>query len=94
MTMRRITLVYKLKADGRPCRACAEVIECLRRDGNRARIHRLVAADERNPAGEGWELARRHGVRSAPFFIVEGDGAPVVYTSYPLLVREVLRSAV
>ncbi|WP_127474952.1 hypothetical protein [Sulfurivermis fontis] len=91
--MRRITLVYKLKSDGQPCRACGELLASLRRGGQRAYIDRMVAADERDPAGEGWELARRYGARSAPFFIVEQDATTRVYTDYPQLLREVLHAA-
>jgi hypothetical protein len=89
--MTHITLVYKQKSDGRLCRTCSEVKALLRRDGFEARIDRTVIADERDPEGEGWELARRYCVRSAPFFLVEQDGVPRIYASYPRLVRDVLQ---
>jgi len=89
--MTHITLVYKQKSDGRLCRSCSEVKEQLRRDGFTARIDRTVVADERDLEGEGWELARRYCVRTAPFFLVEQDGVPRIYTSYQRLVSDVLQ---
>jgi hypothetical protein len=89
--MTHITLVYKQKSDGRLCRSCSEVKEQLRRDGFAARIDRTLVADERDLEGEGWVLARRYCVRTAPFFLVERDGVPRIYTSYPRLVRDVLQ---
>ncbi len=92
--MSRITLVKKIKADGAPCRKCADVLQRLERDGHLAAIDRVVVADERLPDGEGWALAARHGVASAPFFIVEENGAERVYTVYLHFVREVLNRRV
>ncbi|ROR34376.1 hypothetical protein [Inmirania thermothiophila] len=92
--MARVTMVKKVLADGRPCRKCAEVEARLRGEGLWSRIHRVVVADERDPEGEGWRLARRHGIATAPFFLVEdGDGTVRVYTAYLRLLREVLRPA-
>ena len=89
--MTRITLVKKVRADGAPCRKCADVDARLERDGVRARIDRVVVADERDPASEGMVLAARHGVERAPFFVVERPGrAAQVYTVYMCLLREVL----
>lgn len=87
-----ITLVKKIKADGSPCRKCGDVIERLERDGMWGRIDRVVVADERDPASEGWRLAARFGIERAPFFVVERPGEPArVYTVYLRLLREVLR---
>lgn len=90
--MMTITLVKKIKADGSPCRKCSDVIERLERDGMWDRIDRVVVADERDPASEGWRLAERFGVERAPFFVVERPGEPArVHTVYLRLLREVLR---
>ena len=71
----RITFVKKILADGTPCAKCADVEARLVDAGRMSRIDRVVIADERDPESEGMRLARRHGVATAPFFIVE-DSAP------------------
>lgn len=87
-----VTMVKKIKADGSPCRKCAEVETRLREAGLSDSIDRVVIADERDPTSEGMVLARRHGVDLAPFFIVTGaDGSERVYTVYYRLVKEVLK---
>jgi hypothetical protein len=79
----RITLVKKIKADGSPCRKCAEVVERLDKAQLLARIDRVVVADERNPDSEGMQLAGRYNVDRAPFFIVEdNNGGERIYTSF------------
>lgn len=89
--MTRITLVKKIKADGSPCRKCADVLERIGRDGVWDRIDRVVIADERDPASEGLRIAARYRVERAPFFVVERPGEPAqVYTVYLRLLREVL----
>ncbi len=86
-----ITLVEKIKADGSPCRKCAEVVDRLERAGLMGRIERVVVADERDPESEGMQLAARHRVDSAPFFIVTDDaGAERLYTSFFRFLKEVL----
>ena len=53
----RITLVKKIKADGSPCRKCAEVVERLDKAQLLGRMDRVVVADERDPDSEGMQLA-------------------------------------
>ncbi|MDX1593340.1 MAG: hypothetical protein R3298_03760 [Gammaproteobacteria bacterium] len=89
--MRRITLVKKLLADGTPCRKCRQVEARMADNGHDAWIDRVVVADERDPDGEGWRLAREHGVATAPFFLVEADGTTRAYTVYLKFVREVIQ---
>ena len=67
----RITFVKKILADGSPCAKCADVEARLATSGQMSHINRVVIADERNPDSEGMRLAARHGVATAPFFIVE-----------------------
>lgn len=87
----RITMVKKIKADGSPCRKCADVERRLAEGGHLERIDRIVIADERDPASEGMQLAARHAVDLAPFFIVErDDGTTQVYTVYFRFLREIL----
>jgi hypothetical protein len=85
-----VTLVKKIKADGSPCRKCAEVIGRLESAGLMGRIDHTVIADERDPSSEGLRLAAELGVEAAPFFIVGDGDARKVYTSYVKLLKEVL----
>ncbi len=48
-----ITFVKKIKADGNPCRKCAEVQSRLEKDGHIDKIDRTVIADERDTDSEG-----------------------------------------
>jgi hypothetical protein len=87
----RITLVKKVKADGSPCRKCAEVVERMERAALMGRIDRVVVADERDPDSEGVQLAGKYNVDWAPFFIVEDDiSGERIYTSFFRFLREVL----
>jgi hypothetical protein len=86
-----ITLVKKIKADGIPCRKCAEVEQRLISAGLMGRIDEVAIADERDPNSRGMQLAARHSIAVAPFFIVRDDaGAERVYTVYFKFVKEVL----
>ena len=86
-----ITLVKKIKADGSPCRKCAEVQERLEKDGLIDKINQIIIADERDPESEGMQLAQQYNVDRAPFFIVKrGDANTDIYTIYFKFVNEVL----
>lgn len=86
-----ITFVKKIKADGSPCRKCAEVEQRLREAGQMERIDTVAIADERDPDSAGMLLAARHGIDVAPFFIVRDDeGAERIYTIYFQFTKEVL----
>lgn len=90
----QITLVKKIKADGSPCRKCADVERRLKDAGLLDRIDRIVIADERQPESEGMQLAHRHQVDVAPFFIVEDDDGTVrIYTVYFRFLKEVLETS-
>lgn len=87
-----ITFVKKIKADGSPCRKCAEVQSRLEKDGHIDKINRTVIADERDSESEGMQLAKQHNVDHAPFFIVENEGSEaIVYTIYFKFINEVLK---
>jgi hypothetical protein len=87
----RITMVKKIKADGSPCHKCADVERRLADGGHLRRIDRIVVADESDPASEGMQLAARHQVDLAPFFIIEhDDGTTQVHTIYFRFLKEVL----
>ena len=89
----QITMVKKIKADGSPCRKCAEVEQRLQDSGLAHRINRIVIADERDPGSEGMQLARQYQVDRAPFFIVKPDGKPaVIYTVFLKFLKQVLET--
>ena len=89
-----IKFVKKIKADGNPCRKCADVEQRLREAGYYDKIDQIVIADETNPDSEGMLLARRYNVETAPFFIVEDDNGRIeIYTIYFKFLKEVLQTA-
>lgn len=91
--MTTITLVKKIMADGTPCRKCAEVAKRLQAANLMGRIDAVVVADERDAQSEGMQLARKHGVEHAPFFIVRDTrGNEQVYTIYFRFLKEVLEA--
>ncbi len=86
-----IVYVKKIKADGSPCKKCAEVTERLENADQMKFIDRVVIADERDPASEGMKLAEQYSLDRAPFFVVtKDDGETSVYTVYFKFVKEVL----
>ena len=88
--MRRITLIKKVLADGSPCRKCREIEARMARNGHEAWVDRVIVADERHPDGTGSQLAREHGVATAPFFLVEENGTTRIHTIYLRFVRDVI----
>lgn len=90
-----ITMVKKIKVDGYPCRKSANVLADLEKLGLMDQIDQVVAADERQPASDGLNLALKHEVKAAPFFIVKNkDGSTNVYTAYTRFLKEVLEHQV
>ena len=89
-TIMNITIVKKIKPDGSLCRKSAEVTDKLYRLNLSDRIDRVVFADDREYSSPGLELARKHGVKAAPFFIVEQEEATLIYTKYSRFIKEVL----
>ena len=88
----KITFVKKIKADGSPCRKCAEVQARLEDESYIDKIDQTIIADERDMNSEGMLLAKQYNVSQAPFFIVEDEGKdPEIYTVYFKLVNEVLK---
>ncbi len=86
-----ITFVKKIKADGSPCRKCAEVQARLENEGYIDKIDQTLIADERDESSEGMLLAKKFTVDRAPFFVVEEEGKePVIYTVYFKFVNEIL----
>ena len=83
-----ITMVKKKLVDGSDCRKCAEVTAYLERRGFWNRIDEVVWAREDDPQSPGMQLGARHGVASAPFFIVRDDRGETVYTSALQLIQD------
>jgi len=44
-----ISMIKKIKADGSPCRKCAEIEKRLEVAGLIGKINRIIIADERDP---------------------------------------------
>jgi len=86
-----IKLVQKIKLDGNSCRKSARVLTNLKELNLLHKIDEIIAADERQQSdSEGFNLARKYQVSSAPFFIVENDqGAPKIYTAYYRFMKDV-----
>jgi len=89
-----VTMVKKKLRDGSECRKCAQATEQLRTRGLLDRIDEVVWAQEGDSESPGIELGRRHGIDTAPFFIVRDDAGEHLYTSVMLLIRERLGQAV
>jgi len=87
----KIIYVKKIKADGSPCKKCAEVTERLEKADQMQFINEILIADERDDSSAGMMLAKELSVDRAPFFVVEkADGTKSVYTVYFKFVKEVL----
>jgi phosphoadenosine phosphosulfate reductase len=84
-----VTMVKKRLASGEPCRKCAQAEDMLRNRGLWERIDEVVWADETDENAAGSQLAVKHGVDLAPFFIIRGvDGKETVYTSAIKFVKD------
>ncbi|SDK16542.1 hypothetical protein [Microbulbifer yueqingensis] len=90
----RITLVKKVLADGSPCAKCHDVEQKLLEKDQMRFIDEVLVADERDPGSAGFQLASKHAVSRAPFFVVEnagGRGDVEVFTVYFKFAKEVLQ---
>ena len=63
--------------DGTMCAKCTEVSERLVKDGVLDLINYIAIADSQNSDSEGVQLAKKHKVERAPFFLVEEDDGQV-----------------
>lgn len=88
----KITMVSKIRADGRACPKCEEVKQKLHQLELMGRIDSVVVADERDDQSAGMRLAAVHGVTVAPFFLVEDGESVRVYTVFMRFLREVLQA--
>ncbi|MEM6755429.1 MAG: hypothetical protein AAF630_20955 [Cyanobacteria bacterium P01_C01_bin.38] len=90
-----IKLVQKIKLDGNSCRKSARVLNELKELDLLDKIDEIIAADERQSNSEGFDLARKYQVSSAPFFIVENDeGVTKIYTAYYHFMKDIFKVVV
>ncbi|MGE3497152.1 MAG: hypothetical protein AB7N53_04600 [Candidatus Binatia bacterium] len=83
-----VTMVKKVLRNGHDCRKCEQAMDQLMGRGLWDRIDEVAVATEGDPNSPGAQLAARHGVNVAPFFIVRDDAGEHLYTSVLLLIRE------
>ena len=89
----KITFVKKILASGEPCPKCADVEKRLQDSGQIELIDEIIVADERDADSAGMKLATQHGVKLAPFFVVEdGAGETTIYTIFMKFSKEVLKN--
>ena len=68
---RSITMVKKLTPDGEQCRKCNDIEARLERDGLLDQIDTHIYMNLEDPQDLGTQLAARHDVKVAPFFVVQ-----------------------
>jgi phosphoadenosine phosphosulfate reductase len=69
----QVTMVKKRLANGSDCQKCGQAERMLKERDLWSRVSRVVWAIEGDDSSEGVLLAARHGVETAPFFIVTSD---------------------
>jgi hypothetical protein len=88
-----ITMVKKRLASGDACNKCEQAEAMLKKRGLWERIDHVVWALEGDESSPGNQLARKHGVELAPFFLVDDGSQVTSYESALKLVKEVLSNA-
>ncbi len=89
-----VTMVKKRLASGEACAKCQQAEHVLRARSAWDRIDDVIWAVEDEPDSEGMRVARRFGIDSAPFFVVDdGNGTKVAYGSVLKLMHERLERA-
>ena len=68
--MQKVAFVKKKLETGEWCAKCNDVSARLEKDGTSKYIDHIAVADVNDPESEGIQLARKHKVERAPFFIV------------------------
>jgi hypothetical protein len=90
--MKTITLVQKIRLNGELCAKSAKVIADLSARGLRNNIDHLVTADERDSTSEGYVLAAKYQIDTAPFFIVTTENNQThAYPIYSQFLRSVFK---
>jgi phosphoadenosine phosphosulfate reductase len=86
--MKKITMVKKRLPSGQACQKCEQAEAMLKNRNLWQLVDQVLWADERDPHSEGNRLAQLHGIQLAPFFIIEGDAEPKLFTSALGFARE------
>ncbi|CDN14840.1 hypothetical protein RintRC_1179 [Richelia intracellularis] len=72
-----------MKLDGNPWRKSAKVLNNLQELNLLGKIDEIIAAVQRQASSEGFNLANKYQVESAPFcFVNHDEGLTRVYTAY------------
>jgi hypothetical protein len=82
-------MVKKIHQDGSECKKCKEVNDRLNENNEMQFIDHIAYAEEGNTNSEGYQIAQKHGVSIAPFFVVSEEGKETVYKTYLQLRKQV-----
>lgn len=78
-----VLFVKKLLAGGEPCAKCRGIERRLRKDDLMQHLSGVLPAREDDPSSPGAQIAAKHGVQRAPFFVLRhADGEEEVIESY------------
>ena len=84
-----------MKLDGNPWRKSAKVLNNLQELNLLGKIDEIIAAVQRQASSEGFNLANKYQVESAPFFIVNNDeGLTRIYTAYHRFMKDIFHISV
>ncbi len=86
-------MIKKRLVDGSLCKKCQQAEDLLKRRGLWQQIEEVVWALENEPSSPGMQLAAKHGVELAPFFLVNDGEREDVYTSVLDLIKQRLTPA-
>jgi phosphoadenosine phosphosulfate reductase len=88
----RLVMVKKRLASGEPCGKCVDAERMLKERGLWQRVDEVVWADELDPESPGMQLARKHQVQLAPFYVLHDGTGERVLTSTLKLIQELARA--
>jgi len=82
-------MIKKQLADGNPCDKCAQTEDMLRRRELWHRIDEVVWVIEGDDQSPGAKVARHHGIKVAPFFVLRDEaGGEITYISAMRMIRD------
>ena len=92
--MQQVAFVKKKLETGEWCAKCNDVSARLEKDGTSKFIDHIAIADVNDPESEGIQLAIKHKVSRAPFFIVKNteDDSVEIFDVYFKFKRYMERS--
>ena len=91
--MQEITFVKKKLENGEWCAKCIDVSNRLEKDDTLKFVDRIVVADVNNTQSEGIQLALKHNMDRAPFFIVTDSNTTQIFDVYFKFKRHIQRFA-